>query len=120
MLHASRSYGELIDIRIFGRRCGGGLPLLNNRDNEIHMWIDISNGSQAGRNTRSGEESGPRGFGGGKGISPLARISMKRFDLTYFRTGLIKRFPQCSEMEIDMAIREALEAMKPSRDRTRL
>ena len=40
--------------------------------------------------------------------------------LTYFRNGLIKRFPNCSKVDIDIAIEQTLEVMRPSRDRTRL
>ena len=40
--------------------------------------------------------------------------------LTYFRNGLIKRFPNWSRVDIDIVIEQTLEAMKPSRDRTRL
>jgi len=41
-------------------------------------------------------------------------------DLRYFRNSLIKRFPHRPSAEIDLAIEQALEEMKPSRDRTRL
>ena len=41
-------------------------------------------------------------------------------DLRYFRNSLIKRFPPRPPAEIDLAIEQALEEMKPSRDRTRL
>jgi hypothetical protein len=41
-------------------------------------------------------------------------------DLRYFRTSMCKRFPDCSDRQIDEAISMALEKIKPSRDRTKL
>jgi len=41
-------------------------------------------------------------------------------DLRYFRNSMCKRFPDCSDQQIDEAISKALEEIKPSRDRTKL
>lgn len=41
-------------------------------------------------------------------------------DLRYFRTSMCKRFPDCSDQQVDQAISKALEEIKPSRDRTKL
>jgi len=57
-----------------------------------------------------------------EGSQPIfkKRQARRRFDLTYFRNSLIKRFPHCSKTDVDIAIDQSLDAMKPSRDRTRL
>jgi hypothetical protein len=41
-------------------------------------------------------------------------------DLRYFRNSMCKRFPDCSEKQVDEAISKALDEIKPSRDRTKL
>lgn len=45
---------------------------------------------------------------------------LKTDKLRFFRNSLIKRFPDKSSVDIDIAIERALETMNPSQDRTRL
>ena len=49
-----------------------------------------------------------------------SRQPTRRFDLTYFRNGMARRFPNHSVAEIEIVISEVLQSMMPSRDRARL